>query len=51
MQGEPTPRAAGGRESLVVSNLQPGAYYFAVKTWDDGPNVSELSNVAKVDVR
>jgi len=32
----------------VVTNLVPGVtYYFAIKTSDDIPNLSELSNVAK----
>ncbi len=45
--GEPTPSAAGTGESMVVSGLsQSTTYYFAVKTSDEVPNVSALSNVA-----
>ncbi|RED56597.1 fibronectin type III domain-containing protein [Cohnella lupini] len=45
--GEPTPVAAGGSQSFVVTGLSANtAYYFAVKTQDEVPNVSALSNVA-----
>jgi chitodextrinase len=45
--GEPPPKAAGTAESFVVTGLAPGTrYYFAVKTADEKPNWSALSNVA-----
>jgi subtilisin family serine protease len=43
--GEPTPATAGSPESFTVSGLTPGAsYYFALKTADEVPNWSDLSN-------
>lgn len=50
-KGEPPPGASGSKESFEVSGLKPGVRYFALKTWDDGPNMSVLSNVARVEVR
>jgi hypothetical protein len=47
VDGEPTPSRAGARESLIVDGLEKGRCYFAIKTWDDGPNVSGLSNVVE----
>ena len=45
--GEPPPKAAGTAESFVVTGLAPGTrYYFAVKTADEKPNWSTLSNIA-----
>ncbi|MCL0102684.1 fibronectin type III domain-containing protein [Dehalococcoidia bacterium] len=45
--GELTPGAAGTTETFVVVDLQPGTkYYFAIKTADEVPNWSLLSNVA-----
>jgi hypothetical protein len=35
-------------ESLDVTGLEPGLYYFAIRSMDDGFHVSELSNVAEV---
>ena len=44
--GEPSPSAAGTTESFTVGNLQPGtSYYFAIRTADEYPNWSDLSNV------
>jgi hypothetical protein len=44
---EPTPQAAGTAESLVISGLNGGTqYYFAMRTADDVPNWSTLSNIA-----
>jgi len=51
LDGEPIPSSAGSRETMVVDGLQPGSHFFAVKTWDDGPNLSELSNVVHVEVK
>ena len=43
--GEPAPSAAGTNQSMTVSGLTPGqTYYFAMKTQDEVPNISGLSN-------
>jgi hypothetical protein len=43
--GAPAPGPAGSRESLTVSGLIPGQrYYFAIKTQDNVPNTSGISN-------
>jgi hypothetical protein len=43
----PTPRAAGSSESFTLTGVPTGVvYYFAIKTSDEVPNVSALSNVA-----
>ena len=47
VSGEPSPKAAGQQERFVVTYLSAGvAYYFAVKTADEKPNWSALSNIA-----
>ncbi|UCC45128.1 MAG: fibronectin type III domain-containing protein [Candidatus Zixiibacteriota bacterium] len=44
--GETTPLAAGGTESFQVTGLDASTtYYFAIKTADEVPNWSGLSNV------
>ncbi|MFH1612105.1 MAG: fibronectin type III domain-containing protein [bacterium] len=44
--GEPTPSIAGSSESMTVSGLSAEiTYYFAIKTSDEVPNTSALSNV------
>jgi len=44
--GEPSPQPAGSGESFVVTGLNPSTtYYFALKTADEVPNWSSLSNV------
>ncbi len=44
--GEPLPRVAGSAESFTVTGLQPSTtYYFAIKTADEVPNWSPLSNI------
>ncbi len=44
--GEPPPKPAGAPDTFVVQSLAPGtAYYFALKTADEKPNWSALSNV------
>lgn len=44
--GTPTPTAAGTRQTVTVTGLQPNTtYYFAMKTADEVPNWSGLSNV------
>ena len=43
--GEPPPGPAGSMQSMAVSGLSPGrAYYFAIKTQDEVPNTSSVSN-------
>jgi RHS repeat-associated protein len=43
--GEPTPQAAGNSESFTVEGLNSNTtYYFAIKTSDEVPNVSAISN-------
>jgi chitodextrinase len=43
----PTPAAPGTRQSVVVSGLLPGTlYYFSIKTADEVPNWSGISNLA-----
>jgi hypothetical protein len=44
--GEPPPAAPGTRQSTLISNLTASTlYYFALKTYDEAPNASGLSNV------
>ena len=44
--GEPTPSPAGSNETAIITNLSPGTtYYFALKTFDEAPNFSLLSNI------
>ena len=46
-QNEPVPAVAGGRQTFVVTGLQPGTqYYFAMKTRDEVNNWSSISNIA-----
>jgi formylglycine-generating enzyme required for sulfatase activity len=43
--GEPSPNTAGSPESMTVSGLMAGRrYHFALKTEDEVPNVSWISN-------
>lgn len=47
VSGEPVPSVAGTPESMTVSGLTPSTtYYFALKTSDEVPNESGLSNSA-----
>lgn len=47
VSGEPSPQAAGTVENFTVTGLNPNtAYYFAVKTADEVPNWSGISNIA-----
>jgi phosphodiesterase/alkaline phosphatase D-like protein len=47
VDNEPAPSEAGTAESFTVTGLQPGTrYYFAIKTADEVPNWSPLSNIA-----
>ncbi len=44
--GEPTPQTAGLSETYTVENLESNStYYFAIKTADEVPNWSDISNV------
>ena len=44
--GEPVPLGAGTVQTFTVTGLQPSrTYYVAMKTTDDGSNISALSNV------
>ncbi|MBU0982865.1 MAG: fibronectin type III domain-containing protein, partial [candidate division Zixibacteria bacterium] len=46
VSGEPSPQIAGSSESFVVTGLAENTtYYFAIKTADEVPNWSTLSNV------
>ncbi|MFO8032984.1 MAG: hypothetical protein R6U22_10605 [Desulfohalobiaceae bacterium] len=42
--------AYGAQKKLQVSDLDPGEYYFVIKTWDTAGNLSEISNLAKVRI-
>lgn len=46
MSGEPTPHLAGSIESMTITRFSPEIYYFAIKTQDEVPNMSVVSNVA-----
>ena len=47
VSGEPAPAVAGTAQSMIVSGLVANTtYYFALKTSDEVPNISALSNVA-----
>ena len=44
--GEPSPAVAGSSESFTVTGLSANTtYYFAIKTSDEVPNTSSISNV------
>jgi|GEM_PF-1347454 len=46
LNGLPSPKAAGGIETYTVTGLTAKTtYYFALRTLDEVPNVSSLSNV------
>jgi formylglycine-generating enzyme required for sulfatase activity len=45
VSGEPSPSSAGTVENMTVTGLTPGqTYYFAIKTEDEVPNTSSISN-------
>jgi len=47
VSGEPAPAVAGTAQSMIVAGLVTNtAYYFALKTSDEVPNISALSDVA-----
>jgi hypothetical protein len=46
VSGVPAPRVGGSSESFVVTGLNSGTmYYFAIKTADEVPNWSTISNI------
>lgn len=46
--GEPSPSPAGDPDTMIVSGLRANTpYYFAIKTSDEVPNESGISNVAE----
>lgn len=50
VSGEPTPAVAGSSEEFTVTGLDPGTmYYFAIKTADEVPNWSGISNVVSAE--
>jgi len=45
--GEPTPEVTGTPQSMTVTGLAPGTiYYFAIKSADEVPNISDISNIS-----
>jgi hypothetical protein len=47
VSGEPTPKVSGSAETFTVIGLTPNTlYYFAIKTADEVPNWSAISNIA-----
>ncbi len=49
VSGAPSPASAGSSESMIVTGLNPATtYYFAIKTADEIPNWSGLSNVTNL---
>ncbi|RKX29852.1 MAG: hypothetical protein DRP46_06595, partial [Candidatus Zixiibacteriota bacterium] len=47
ISGESSPQAAGATETFTVTGLDPEqTYYFAIKTADEVPNWSGISNIA-----
>jgi hypothetical protein len=51
IDGEPAPSPAGHGETCLLDGQTPGRVFFALKTWDDDSNMSELSNVVCVEVK
>lgn len=48
--GEPAPQTAGTLQTMTVTGLSPDtAYFFAMKTSDEVPNTSGLSNVPSLN--
>lgn len=48
---EPAPAPAGSEERFVLTGIKAGTTWFALKVWDDGPNMSAISNLVKVEVK
>jgi Divergent InlB B-repeat domain/Peptidase_C39 like family/Fibronectin type III domain len=52
VEGEPVPAAAGTPQTMTVSGLNPGqTYYFALRTEDEVPNLSEQSNSPSAEAK
>jgi len=49
-EGEPQPAAAQTKQSMRLRGLKAGTHHIAIKTWDEAPNVSPISNVVTVEV-
>lgn len=47
---EPIPGGTGSPEEFIASGLEPGLYYFAIRSYDSSSNRSGLSNMASVVV-
>ena len=50
VHGEPTPGTPGSTQEFTVSGLEPGVYYFAVRSYDASSNMSTPSNMPSVVV-
>jgi hypothetical protein len=49
VSGEPAPAVAGTVQNMTVTGLSAGRlYYFAIKTSDEAPNISAVSNIASL---
>ncbi|MFW6158498.1 MAG: hypothetical protein ACOC8E_03985 [Planctomycetota bacterium] len=49
LDGEPAPKAAGTKETFVVTGVPQGATHFAVRAFDDSRNRSPLGNLAQAE--
>lgn len=49
--GEPRPRVAETKESMMVAGIPAGKRYFAVRSFDAASNRSEISNMAETEVQ
>lgn len=48
---EPPPRKPGETQNYILRGLQPGHYYFALRSWDASNNRSRISNLAEVEIK
>jgi PcRGLX-like protein central beta sandwich domain/PcRGLX-like N-terminal RIFT barrel domain len=51
VKGEPRPAAPGTAETFTASGIKAGTIYFAIKSRDRLNNESDISNVAKLEVK
>ncbi len=51
VEGEPAHGAAGTKQEMTVEKLPTGKLWFALKSWDRASNMSDISNVVKLDVK
>lgn len=49
LTGEPTPKAPGAKESFFVTGIPSGTKHFAVRSFDDSMNRSEMSTLGSVE--